>query len=153
MLDPQAFIRNKLSLTLLEAKKLQYLGPTLIKNTNQPTLTTKLFQQQQTFVDNRSFGTSSHKTKQTAGGVSIAKTRWQFNPLHGYSVASIKAIKPNTVVYRVKAAVFDRFLHASQIENWGERELITCLPPQIRIESCTKKQQEQLLNTFQVREY
>ena len=32
-----------------------------------------------------------------------------------------------------------RFLHALKRETWGERELIQCLPPQIRIESCTKK--------------
>ena len=42
---------------------------------------------------------------------SIAKQRWQFNPLYGYSIEAIRAVKPNTIVYRVSSQIYERFLH------------------------------------------
>ena len=38
---------------------------------------------------------------------SIARQRWQTNPIYGFSIETIKATKPNTVVYRVKSEVYE----------------------------------------------
>ena len=61
------------------------------------------------------------------------------NPLYGYSIESITAVKPNTIVYRIKSSIYERFLHRDVFRNWGEKELISVLPPQIRLEGSTKK--------------
>ena len=60
---------------------------------------------------------------------SIAKQRWQFNPLFGYSIEAITALKPNTVVYRIKANIYERFLSPDNFRKWDEKSLMEVFPP------------------------
>jgi len=75
------------------------------------------------------------------------------NPLYGYSIESVKAVQANTVVYRIRSEIYKQFLHPDNSPKWGERELQNVFPPQIRLEGSTKKQQKQLLNQFNIKQF
>lgn len=84
---------------------------------------------------------------------SVLKREYQVNPLYGYSIDSIKATKPNTIVYRIKSEVYNRFLAPTVFRNWGEAKLKQVFPKEIRMEGSTKKVQEQMLKQFVIREF
>ena len=42
---------------------------------------------------------------------SIAKQRWQNNPLYGHSIESVVAVSNNTQVYRIRAEVYNKYLN------------------------------------------
>lgn len=60
---------------------------------------------------------------------SVAKRPNQYNPLYGYSIESIRAVKPKTMVYRIKASVFERFLKPPIYKEWAEHKLLPVFPP------------------------
>ena len=85
--------------------------------------------------------------------VSKQRARRCLNPLYGYQIETIRAVKPDTIVYRLKADAYKRFLDKQTFRNWSERDLLSVFPPQIRMDGSSKKQQEQMLKQFTIREF
>ena len=77
---------------------------------------------------------------------SFAKKPNYHNPLYGYSIETIRAVKTRTIVFRVRAAIFERFLKPPVYREWGDLKLLPVFPPQVRMEGFTKKQQDQILS-------
>lgn len=75
------------------------------------------------------------------------------NPLHGYSVEAIRGAKQNTIVYRIKSEVYNRFLAPGVFHNWGDATLKQVLPKAISMEGSSKKVQDQMLKQFTIREF
>lgn len=60
---------------------------------------------------------------------SIAKKRWQHNPLFGYQIEKVRATQRNTIVYRIKADVYNKYLKPGAFKHWTEHEMLQAFPP------------------------
>jgi hypothetical protein len=65
--------------------------------------------------------------------------KYMKNPLFGYHIKEFVACQPGTEVLRVSHPLFITFLERSVINQWTEKEQLSNLPPEIRLEQLTKK--------------
>ena len=75
------------------------------------------------------------------------------NPLFGYKIEKITSVNAGTVILRVKHNAFMEFLHPESIGNWHEKDQNAKFPPEIRLESSTKKNKDQFFSNFNLKKY
>ena len=59
----------------------------------------------------------------------------------------------NTVILRVKHSAYMDFLHPEIIGNWHEKDQNAKFPPEIRLESSTKKNKDQFFSHFSLKKF
>ena len=153
VLEPHYFVRGETTLTLKQSRKLSFLGHHL---TNQKNAELRRLGYASpggnSMGDNQSIGALT-RNMSCSSFASRAKRPHGINPLYGHYIESIRCVKPGTFVYRIKSSVYDEFLGPDSFRKWQEKELLSVFPPQIRLEGSTKKQQEQMLKQFVIKEF
>ena len=95
------------TLSLREYKKLTFLSHLFAQRTGQNTR-----ELSNTSANLLEVVSGSGITRQNSASSlrSVTKRTFQQNPLYGFSIESIRAVKSNTIVFRVKSDIYKRFL-------------------------------------------
>ena len=76
------------------------------------------------------------------------------NPLFGYRIAKVASVTPGTVILRVAHRAFMDFLHPElSLYNWTEKDQNSRFPPDIRLESSTKKNKDAFFSHFSLKRF
>ncbi len=75
------------------------------------------------------------------------------NPLFGYRIKEFFAAFPDTEVFRVSHSTFMTFMERSVVNRWTEKEQLSNLPQEIRLEQLTKKQRDNFFRIFKFRKF
>lgn len=73
--------------------------------------------------------------------------------MFGYKIEKIASVNAGTVILRVNHDAFMEFLHPETIYNWSEKDQNSRFPPDIRLESSTKKNKDQFFSHFSLKRF
>ena len=126
LLEPVFFVVNKKNLTKKQSDNLKFLDSGNLRN---------ISIQRKLTIHNRNLSGAASPTSglnhqnSATSIVSGSRKKWAENPIYGHNIESIRATQSNTIVYRVRADIYNRFLHPEKSIFWGEKDLLSVLPP------------------------